>query len=190
MHIVHLMASPFVGGPERQVLGLARHLPAPFRTSFLSFAERGLARPFLDAARQQGCEAIELRHNASRIFASIAEVAGELCQRRADLLCCSGYKPDLIGWRAARRAGIPVISISHGWTAAAFRVRMYEVLDRLALRWMDAVVCVSQAQARKVRRALVPERKAVVIPDAIGTESFPPPHPRSLEPLSHLSPPP
>jgi hypothetical protein len=43
MNIVHLMASPFVGGPERQVLGLARALSSDHRTTFLSFAERGLA---------------------------------------------------------------------------------------------------------------------------------------------------
>src|SRR5438046_56109 len=108
MHIVHLMASPFVGGPERQVLGVARHLRPSVRTTFLSFAERGLARPFLNEARDQGFEAIELRHNAPRILASIAEVAGELRTRGADLVCCNGYKPDLIGWRAARRAGVPV----------------------------------------------------------------------------------
>src|SRR5260370_42570837 len=100
MHIVHLMASPFVGGPERQALGWVRHLPAPFQTSVLSFSERGLARPFLDEARRQGCEAGELRHNAPSFLACIAEVAGELRQRRAHLLCCHGYKPDLIGWRA------------------------------------------------------------------------------------------
>src|SRR5262245_53185307 len=123
MHIVHLMASPFVGGPERQVLGLARHLPPPCRTSFLSFAERGLARPFLDEARRGGFEAIELEHNTPRYFACVREVAGQLTRLRADLLACSGYKPDLVGWRAARRAGVPVVSISHGWTAATLKVR-------------------------------------------------------------------
>src|SRR6516225_11143484 len=125
MHILHLMASPFVGGPERQVLGLARHLPAPFRTSFLSFAERGLARPFLEEARRHGFEAVELPHNVPRVLKCISDVARELRQRKADILCCSGYKPDLIGWRAARRTGIPVIAIAHGWTAATLRVRVY-----------------------------------------------------------------
>jgi glycosyltransferase involved in cell wall biosynthesis len=172
MHIIHLMASPFVGGPERQVLGLARQLPSPFRTSFLSFAERGLARPFLDEARRQGYDAIELRHNAPRLLACVAEVTAELRQRRADIVCCSGYKPDVIGWRAARRAGVPIVSIAHGWTAATFKVRMYEALDRLVLRRVDAVVCVSQAQGERVRQAGVPESKLVVIPNAVGDEAF------------------
>ena len=37
---------------------------------------------------------------------------------------------------------------------------------------MDAVVCVSHAQAVKVRRAAVPENKIVVIHNAVGQESF------------------
>ncbi|MEW6272913.1 MAG: hypothetical protein AB1689_26860, partial [Thermodesulfobacteriota bacterium] len=64
MNVVHLTASPFLGGPERQMLGLARALaadaapsaagtparspaagaarPAAVRSRFLSFYERGL----------------------------------------------------------------------------------------------------------------------------------------------------
>src|SRR5207249_1020268 len=96
---------------------------------------------------------------------------------KADLLCCSGYKPDLVGWRAARRVGIPVMSISHGWTAATWRVRCYEWLDKRALRWFDAVVCVSNAQAAKVLAAGVQEARIAVIQNAIGAEAFVEPDP-------------
>ena len=44
MQIVQLMASPFFGGPERQMLGLARALPPEYRTTFLSFSESGRCR--------------------------------------------------------------------------------------------------------------------------------------------------
>ena len=62
--VVHLAASPFFGGPERQMLGLARALPSSYRSVFLSFAERGLAMPFLERVRQAGFPAVALRHNA------------------------------------------------------------------------------------------------------------------------------
>src|SRR5205807_2920202 len=52
------------------------------------------------------------------------------------------------------------------------KVRLYEALDRLLLRWMDAVVCVSQAQAERVRRAHVPEKKIAVIRNAVPPEAF------------------
>lgn len=44
MTIVHLAASPFLGGPEQQILGLAGHLPRSYRSVFLSFLEGGPAR--------------------------------------------------------------------------------------------------------------------------------------------------
>jgi glycosyltransferase involved in cell wall biosynthesis len=172
MRIVQLMASPFVGGPERQVLGLAGALPPEHETMFLSFSERGLCRPFLEKARQQGFEAIELIENAPHLRRAAHEVTDHLRRLGADVLCCNGYKPDVIGWRAARLAGVPVVAVSHGWTAATWKVRFNETVDRLVLRWMDRVVCVSAAQAVRVRRAGVNPERIVVIRNAIHTESF------------------
>jgi glycosyltransferase involved in cell wall biosynthesis len=177
MNIVHLMASPFVGGPERQVLGLARALPAEYRTIFLSFAERGLARPFLDRARADGFDAIELKENFPHLGRAIREVADHLRHLRADVLCCSGYKPDLIGWRSARRVDVPVVSIAHGWTGVTFKVRLYETADAFALRFMDAAVCVSEAMAQRVRAAGVPASKVVVIRNALDPSPYDHPDP-------------
>ncbi len=94
------------------------------------------------------------------------------CAACADLLCCHGYKADLVGLLAARQRGLPVIAVARGWTAASWRVRFYEWLDRLSLRRMDAVVCVSDGQARKVREAGVPAERLHVIRNAIRTERF------------------
>lgn len=172
MQIVQLLASPFVGGPERQVLGLASALPPDYHTTFLSFAERGLARPFLERARNDGFEAIELRENYPRVDRAVAEVSEWLRQCRADLLCTSGYKPDLIGWRAARRVGIPVVAIAHGWTGVTFKVRCYEMLDALVMRWMNNVVCVSEAMARRVRAAGVSASRITIIRNAIDPAPY------------------
>ena len=176
MMIVHLMASPFFGGPERQMVGLTRHLPASYESAFLSFAEGGACRALLDRARNYGFEAVALEHNYPHLQRAAREIAGHLRRLRADVLCSSGYKPDIIGWLAARRAGIPVVAVSHGWTAATVKVRLNEALDRRVLRWMDHVVCVSAAQAVKVRRAGVRPERVTVIRNAIdapGSEPDP-----------------
>src|SRR5260370_36355781 len=118
MRVVHLMASPFYGGPERQMLGLARHLPSEVESIFLSFAERGLSQAFLDEVRRHGYEGKSLLYNTPRYFTCVREVADELRRLQADLLCCSGYKPDLVGWRAARAACVRGPAGARGWTAA------------------------------------------------------------------------
>ncbi len=154
--VVHLAASPFFGGPERQMLGLARALPSSYRSVFLSFAERGLAQALLDRVSAAGFPALALKANTPHLLRSAREVAGHLRQERADILLCNGYKPDIVGLLAGRLAGVPVVCIAHGWTAATWKVRAYEFVDALAMRWADCTVCVSEAMAGKVRSAGVP----------------------------------
>jgi glycosyltransferase involved in cell wall biosynthesis len=178
MRIAHLMASPFFGGPERQMLGLTLALPRDYRSTFLSFKERGLCRPLLNEVKRHGIEAIELKHNFPDVRRAANEVAQCLRRLQIDVLCCSGYKPDLIGWLAARQIGVPVVSVSHGWTGVTLKVRLYEAADRLILRWMDAVVCVSQAQAVKVRRTGPPAERIHVIRNAVALEQLGPPEAR------------
>jgi glycosyltransferase involved in cell wall biosynthesis len=170
--IVHLTASPFFGGPERQMLGLARNLPSRYRSVFLCFAEHGLSRPFQEELRRHGFQSIELKQNTPHFFAAIDEVTENLRELDADILCCHGYKPDLLGWRAGRRLGIPVVAISRGWTWATAKVRIYESADRFCLRHVDRVVCVSEGQAQKVRRAGVSTDRVSVIHNAIDTDRF------------------
>jgi glycosyltransferase involved in cell wall biosynthesis len=183
MNVVHLAASPFFGGPERQMLGLARHLPPAYRSIFLSFAEGGRCAPFLEHVHRHGFEGRALSPGARRLLPSVREVTSCLREYEADVLCCHGYKPDLVGWLAARRAGVPIVSVSRGWTAVSLKVRINEALDRFSLRWMDHVVCVSHGQAARVRRAGVTEKRLSVIHNAIRTDRFDDPDPSCREAL-------
>ena len=178
MNVVHLTASTFHGGPERQMLGLARSLSPGDRTVFLSFAEGGRCRHFLSAARQEGFEALGLDNDTPRLRAAVGEIAAHLDCARADVLLCHGYKANLLGRVAARRQKVPVVAVSRGWTGESFKVRLYERLDRFHLRWMDRVVCVSAAQAAKVRRAGVRPGRVRVIHNAVDPERFADPDPR------------
>jgi glycosyltransferase involved in cell wall biosynthesis len=181
--VVHLAASPFFGGPERQMLGLAQALSSSYRSVFLSFAERGRSQPFLDRVRQAGFPAYTLRENTPHLFRAAREVADQLRRERADVLCCNGYKPDIIGFLAARQASVPVVCVAHGWTAATLKVRAYELLDRWVMRWADCTVCVSAGMAAKVRQAHVPAKRMVVIRNAIQTAAFDQPDPAYREQL-------
>lgn len=173
MIIVNLVASPFFGGPERQMLGLARSLPPTCcKPVFLSFSERGLCQPFLDALRVDGFEALTLKENAPRYVASVREIVGFLRNLHADILLCHGYKPDLLGLVAARQAGIPVVAVSRGWTGETLKVQVNETLDRLSLYFMDAIVCVSDGQANKIRHLGISTSRLNVIRNAINVDRF------------------
>jgi glycosyltransferase involved in cell wall biosynthesis len=177
MRVVHLTASPFFGGPERQMLGLAQALPSDYDVTFVSFAEGGRCEPFLDAVRRAGFAGLRLAHDTPRLFAAHQEVTGLLSDYQTDVLLCHGYKANLVGRPAARRAGVPAVAVARGWTGQDFRVRCYDQLDRLMLSRMDRVVAVSEGMAAAVRAAGVPGRKLRVIRNAARPDAFGNPDP-------------
>ncbi len=172
MKIVHIGSSTFLGSVERQMLGLAQSLPEEFHSEFLSFREKGKCAAFLEAAGEQGFPARALSHDTPHLLAATSELTGLLKECGADLACTHGYKADILGLIAARRAGIPAVALAHGWTSESLRVRCYEALDRVAIRHMDRVVCVSHGQAARARRDGVPAEKIVVIHCAVQATRF------------------
>ncbi len=186
--VAHLVASPFFGGPERQLAGLARHQPQAERPVFLCLHERGLSAPFQEALAASGQRVRPLPPGATGLLALVREVERQLRAERIEVLCTHGYKPDVIGWLAARRAGVKVVGVSRGWTGATWRVRTWEALDRRLLGRLDHVVAVSHAQAAKVRRAGVPERRISVVQNAIDAGRFAHPDPAARQALLGLFP--
>ena len=163
MRVVHLTASTFFGGPERQMIGLARHLPHDCETHFLSFSEGGRCREFLKHVRWNSFAGDELQSDTPNLPAAAIELTRRLRTLDANLLLCHGYKANLVGRLAARSARLPAVAVCRGWTGEDRKVRAYEALDRMHLRYMDRVVCVSAAQAEKVRRAGMPPPRIRVI---------------------------
>jgi glycosyltransferase involved in cell wall biosynthesis len=188
MRIVHLAASTFFGGPERQMIGLARHLPPDYRMHFLSFGEGGRCEEFLKHVRWNGFEGDALRFDTPNLPAAALELTHRLRRLRADMLLCHGYKANLVGRAAARQCGVKAVAVSRGWTGESRKVRLYETIDRLHLRYMDRVVCVSHGQARKARRAGVPPSRITVIPNAARLSSVPGPDPEGREQLESFIP--
>src|SRR5260370_38258720 len=99
MLVVHLTSSPFFGGPERQMLGMALSLPPGSRAAFLAFAEGDRCRGLLDEVRRHGFEGVALEQNTPRFRALLRELTGQLRRLGASVPCCHGYKATLPGWR-------------------------------------------------------------------------------------------
>ena len=72
MVILHLTTSPFVGGPERLMLGLAQSLPASCRSTFVLFPDRGKSQAFRQRILDHGLETITLTHDSPRLPAMVA----------------------------------------------------------------------------------------------------------------------
>jgi glycosyltransferase involved in cell wall biosynthesis len=170
--VMHLVASPFVGGPERQMLGLAAAQRGVERTVFVGFPE---GKALDERVRAAGFESHLLASTGRPLRSAVREVEGVLGRIRPDVVVTHGYKPDLVGLLAARRAGIPQLAVSHGWTGATFRVRLNEALDKLVMRGARRVVAVSHRQGQRVKNAGIRGDRVVVIQNAVDTSRFAPP---------------
>lgn len=170
--VVQLISSRFYGGPERQIVGLARALRPAYRSVVGTFPDGGRSRAFRDASAAADLETFALEPDAPRYAQTIRTLARVLRRCDASLVCTHHYKADLAGRAAAWLARIPCVSVSHGWTAETRKVRFNEALDRGVLRFMDAVVCVSDAQAAKVRRAGVAPGRVRTIRNAIDPQAY------------------
>jgi len=162
------------------MLELGRELSEDYRSVYASFREEERCWDFVREAQQRGFEAHALKHDTPRLVAALRELTGLLRSVDARVLCCNGYKADFLGLLAARRLHIPVISVSRGWTGESLRVRVFERLDHFLLQRMDKVVCVSEGQAHKVRRAGVACERITVIHNAVRPERFTRPQPECL----------
>lgn len=92
-------------------------------------------------------------------------------------------KSDVLAWLLRRRhPGLRIVATIHGWTSRSFKGRLYEVLDRWALRRFDGVIAVSMATRDRAARGGI--RHAAVIPNAIDTDRWRSPDRPHREPAS------
>ncbi len=160
--ILHLIASNFVGGPEKQILHHAADLRgSEYSIEIGSFRDLPELPEILTEAARRGlathCLAGGLRP------AVIRELAALLRARPGVLLCTHGFKANVVGFLAAKIARIRHIAFVRGWTAETARVRFYEILERRALARAQWVVCVSQKQAGEILRLRGRRRTAPIV---------------------------
>ena len=79
-----------------------------------------------------------------------------------------GYRADVIGGAVARARRIPTVSTVHGFTGGGLRNRLYELLQRTALRRANAVMAVSGPLANLLVRAGIPRTKVHCIPNGFS----------------------
>lgn len=172
--IMHLRAANFVGGPEKQILEhMARLRGGPFRTALCTFDESGRPSSLHEAAKDMGLACHRLPSRSPADPRSVLELAGLLRRTGAALLVTHGYRPNIVGRLACWKAGIPTVAVSRGWTHETAKIRLFETLDRLFLRFADKVVAVSGGQRDKILAAGVAAGSVSVIRNAIDLSGYP-----------------
>lgn len=173
LNILHLRASNFFGGPEKQILEhFTRVDPKRFKLTLCSFLEDGKVNKLIEMGVQSGIKCYNLSSRSPFDFSTILRLIAIIQKEKIQILCTHGYKPDVMGRIASWITGIPEIVISRGWTGENSKIRLYERIDKLFLRFADHVVAVSRGQGDKIIKIGVSSNNVSVIYNAIDVNSI------------------
>jgi len=162
--VFHLRDSPFVGGPEKQILGQCARLDrSRFEPVIVSFAGTG-SNAFMRAAADLGIRAASVYDGKLAFPAAVRQLRALTGRAGECVIISSGFKADL----TACLLRVPWIAWFHGHTACSPRVRFYEALDLLALRRADTTITVCESAARQLRE--IGLRRITVVPNAVDVD--------------------
>ncbi len=183
--VCHLIASNFAGGPEKQIIELSKRLPAHgWDVVIGSFREGRPSVEIIENAKACDIPTFLIQTRSPYSLAAVSQLRRHLARFGADILITHGYKPNLVGWLAAKR---PVRSeaqpnqgrhhtgpkrviqaaVVRGYTAENRKVRTYETLDRWVLKKLEHVICVSHATKRLMAGQGVKDERLEVIHNAV-----------------------
>jgi len=169
LQVLHLRSSIDVAGAEKVILALMPELEnSIFKNYLVCIAnKKNLHLNFLEEAQKNGLEIITIKSKAPLDFRSIKDLKMLIRNKQISILHTHGFKEDVFGFLAAINENVIKISTTHGWTGQNLKVKFYEFIDRLILKFFDRVVVVSTNMRGKLLKQGFCQKKVVVINNGI-----------------------
>ncbi|HEV2699210.1 MAG TPA: hypothetical protein VGU90_14535, partial [Terriglobales bacterium] len=120
--ILHLRASNFVGGPEKQILAYAVSTADQVETTIASFCDDSEGTALLREAASQGIKTLALP--ASSLVGSVRALTRAVRESNVRLLCAHGFKPAVTAAIVSRLTGVPYACFLRGWTRENTKVAL------------------------------------------------------------------
>ncbi len=155
MRIVHLTASTFYGGPERQMS--VRSVTPDHQTAFLSFAEGGRCHRSSASVRSKGLKPSRPEGRYALFWRRGREIDEQTAAGDGRAVC-HGYKANLLGGKPLGGGACRSWPSREGWTGECLKVRVYERLDRLIYAgWIMSSASRRPRRKRCARRGVADE---------------------------------
>jgi glycosyltransferase involved in cell wall biosynthesis len=174
MRVLQLLSSAGFYGAENMLLNLCvSQKSAGVDTTLLVFYNAHQPNLELyEEAKRRGLNPSMVRCEGRIDWKALREIRSQIRERAIDVVHAHGYKADLYAYIAARRERKPVVATCHNWREVGSALRVYNRLDRMALKRFDAIAAVSDAVAGKLRLAGVPAGRIRTVPNGIDARAF------------------
>ncbi len=157
-------------GAERWILALAHHLPKDSACCELAVTLEDNSRELelVKKYRQEYGEAYELPMSNRFDLSVINKLVALIKEKNIDIIHTHGYKSDIIGVIAARKAGVKCVVTPHGFeNAKDLKLKFFVWMGCKAMSYADAVVPLSPQLIDDTKQLGVSENKIVYIQNGV-----------------------
>ncbi|BFT29628.1 hypothetical protein D210916BOD24_08040 [Alteromonas sp. D210916BOD_24] len=168
MKVLQFICSTGFYGAERWVLALSKHLPSQVSSELVVTLEPGTEElELVKQFREIGpTHAIPMQGRFD--LTAVSKLAALIKQRNIDIIHTHGYKSDILGIMAAKKAGIPCVVTPHGFeNADDLKLRAFIWLGCQAMRFADKVVPLSKQLVKDVEKFKIPAHKLAYIQNGV-----------------------
>ena len=177
MRVLQFITPSGFYGAERWVLALANNLPSADMVCDLAVTEEGPAQD-LSVARLYPHSA-GLVHYVSMKgrfdFGAVTKLVEIIKSRNIDIIHTHGYKSDILGLLAARKAGIKIVSTPHGFSNnVGWKLRLFIRLGLFALKFVDKVAPLSEQLVFDLKRYGIKDKQLRFIENGVDLTELAP----------------
>jgi len=171
--MIHVRASNFFGGPEKQIV---RHLMLVRSRGVVpllcSFDERRRQTELVTRSRELGLTCVSVPCVNAYDPRQIFHLRSLFLAERPEIVCTHDYRSNLLTRLAKRGLGVRQVAFWRGTTRENLKVRLYHRMERLLLKAADHVVVVSEEQRDSlISSVALSEDRISVVPNAVDVES-------------------
>jgi glycosyltransferase involved in cell wall biosynthesis len=167
--VLQLISTGGLYGAERVLLELARFLSERGWAPHVGVLSSPGAPALIAQASGHGLPTVVVPGRPGHAARARRQLRHYLARHRIRLLHSHGYKADLYSLLAAP-AGVARVSTCHNWLRQSAKMRLYEWLDKGALRRFDHVAVVSDRLLEDVRRAGLSPRRTSFVENGISLD--------------------
>jgi len=173
MRILHVRASNFYGGPERQLhYHCLEAANSECNITCGSFSEENKTPEFLLTIANDNISTVTFEVTSAYDMNTLGLIREYISKNNIDIICTHDYRSHFFGYMTKRKDSISWIAFSRGWTQENFKILLYSWFDKLIIRFADHIIAVSHAQKKRLQNLFVSEKKITTAHNAITPSAF------------------
>lgn len=168
--VLIIIASQDIGGPGKGIFQFIENAPREEFDYILcnfNFRNRTIGQ-FANEASKRKINLILLKQQFILDPLLLMQARDIILRNNINIIQTHGYKPGVIGFFMSKLYRIPWIGFAHGYIDVGKKLKLYNRLDKMVLKYADRVVTVSDSMKRLLADAGVSENKIRVIYNAIA----------------------